>query len=124
MDEKNLLKFWAQQRSQIIHAQLSPAIVLIGILAIAAFGGFEGATDSVKYLAIGIAAATGILAIISQYAAIREGEAVVRDLKKVDKPTQLSQKVSSSGNLLSLATVATLAIGAAIYALVIAAVLG
>jgi hypothetical protein len=35
MDEKNLIKFWHEQRSQVIHAQLAPSIVLIGILALA-----------------------------------------------------------------------------------------
>lgn len=124
MDEKNLLKFWHEQRSHIIHAQLAPGIVLIGILAIAALGGFENTPAKIKYLAIGIAAATGVLAIISQYAAIREGEAVVRDLKKVENPTELAQKISGSGGLLSLTTFATLGIGAVIYALVIYAILG
>lgn len=124
MDEKNLLKFWSQQRTQIIQSQLAPGVVLIGILAIAALGGFENAPARIQYLAIGIAAATGILAIISQYAAIREGEAIVRDLKKLDKPTELAKKIASSGGLLSLNTFATVGIGAVIYALVIFAVLG
>lgn len=124
MDEKNLLKFWNTQRSHVIHSQFSSAIVLIGILVLATLGGFESAPNKVKYLAIGIAAATGILAIISQYAAIREGEAVALDLQKVENPSLLAQKVAGSGSLLSLTTFATLGIGLVIYALVIYAILG
>jgi hypothetical protein len=124
MDEKNLLKFWNQQRSHIIHAQLAPSIVLIGILALAALGGFQDAPSQIQYLAIGVAAATGILAVISQYAAIREGEAVARDLKKIDNSSLLAQKVASSGGHLSLTTFATIGISVVIYALVIYAVLG
>lgn len=124
MDEKNLLKFWNQQRSHIIHAQLAPSVVLIGILALAALGGFQNAPSQIQYLAIGVAAATGILAVISQYAAIREGEAVVRDLKKIENSSLLAQKVSSSGGLLSLTTFATIGISVVIYVLVIYAILG
>jgi hypothetical protein len=124
MDEKNLLTLWNTQRSQIIHSQLTSGIVLIGILALATMGGFEGAPEKIQYLAIGIAAATGLLAIISQYAAIREGKAVTEDLKKIQDPSHLGQKVAESGALLSLTTLVTLGIGAVIYGLVIYAVIG
>jgi hypothetical protein len=124
MDEKNLLKTWNEQRSHVIHSQLAPSIVLIGILALASMGGFENAPSKIQYLAIGIAAATGLLAIISQYAAIREGKAVTEDLKKVQDPSHLAQKVAESGALLSLTTLATLGVGAIIYGLVIYAVIG
>jgi Na+-transporting methylmalonyl-CoA/oxaloacetate decarboxylase beta subunit len=123
MDEKNLLKFWHEQRSQVIHAQLAPSIVLVGILALVSFGAFIDAPMIIKWFAIGIAAATGILAIISQYAAIREGASIIEDLKKVENPTLLARKVSGSRSLLSLTTFATIGIGLVMYALVIWAVL-
>jgi asparagine N-glycosylation enzyme membrane subunit Stt3 len=123
MDEKNLIKFWHEQRSQVIHAQLAPSIVLIGILALVSIGAFIDAPISVKYFAIGISAAVGVLSIISQYAAIREAEAVVADLKKVENPTLLAKKIAESGNLLALTVLATLGIGIAMYGLVIWAVL-
>ena len=66
MDEKGLLELWNTKRSQIIKAQMAPNLMLIGIFVLAAFGKFETATDGAKYLAIGVAAATGILAIITQ----------------------------------------------------------
>lgn len=124
MDEKNLLKFWNTQRSHVIHSQLSSAIVLIGILVLATLGGFESAPNKVKYLAIGIAAATGILAIISQYAAIREGEAVALDLQKVKDSSKLGKKIAESGSFLSLTAFAIVAMGIGIFALTTWAVLG
>jgi len=39
-------------------------------LVVASLGYFTDASDAAKYLTIGVAAATGILAVISQYAAI------------------------------------------------------
>ena len=124
MDEKSLLKQWNQMRAQIIQAQVAPALVLIGVLVLAAIGSFETASDGAKYLALGVAAATGILATISQYAAVREGEALLLDLKKIDKPSALSQKIAESRGLLSLSAIAIVALDLAIFALVVLAVLG
>jgi hypothetical protein len=123
MNEKDLLELWNTKRSQIINAQIAPTLLLIAVFVLAAYGKFETATDATKYLTIGVAAATGILAIISQYAAIREAESLISDLKKVSKPTKLSKKISDSGELLTLSAVAVVGLGVAVFALVIWAVL-
>jgi hypothetical protein len=123
MNEKDLLELWNTKRSQIINAQIAPTLMLIGVFVLAAFGKFETATDATKYLTIGVAAATGILAIISQYAAIREAESLIADLKKISKPTKLSKKISDSGELLTLSAVAVVGLGIAVFALVVWAVL-
>ena len=98
--------------------------MLIAVFVMAAYGKFATATDATKYLTIGIAAATGILAIISQYAAIREAESLISDLKKINKPTKLSKKIADSGELLKLSAVAVVGLGIAVFALVTWAVLG
>ena len=111
-------------RSQVIQSQVAPALVLIGIVVLATIGAFEDATDGAKYLAIGVAAATGILATISQYAAIREGEALIVDLKSAQNQTALSKKIADSRGLLSLSAIAIVGLDLAIFALVVLAVLG
>jgi hypothetical protein len=123
MDEKNLLKLWNDKRMQIILAQIAPALVLIAILVLAAQGTFSTAGEAAGYLAIGVAAVTGFLAIVSQYAAIREAEALLVDLSKVKDPTALSKKIASSRDFLSLTAIAVVGLGLAIFALVIWAVL-
>jgi hypothetical protein len=123
MNEKDLLELWNTKRSQIIHAQIAPTLMLISVFVLAAYGKFAMATDATKYLVIGVAAATGILAIISQYAAIREAEALIADLKKISKPTKLSKKIADSGELLTLSAVAVVGLGLAVFALVVWAVL-
>jgi hypothetical protein len=123
MNEKDLLQLWNTKRSQIISAQIAPTLLLIAISVLAAFGKFEMASDATKYLTIGVAAATGILAIISQYAAIREAEALIADLKKVDKPSKLSKKISDSGDLLKLSALAVVGLGIAVFVLVVWTVL-
>jgi hypothetical protein len=124
MDEVTLLKLWNQKRNSVISAQMAPALVLIGVSATAAFGGFSDASDGAKFLAIGIAAVTGILAMISQYAAIREAEALLIDLKRVKSPSELSKKIADSRGLLSLSAIAIVLLGLATFALVLWAVLG
>ena len=124
MEEDDLLELWNTKRSQVIHAQIAPTLMLIGIFVVAAFGKFETASDGAKYLAIGVAAATGILAIISQYATIREAEVLLIDLKRVENPSELSKRISLSRVLLSMSAIAIVGLGIAVFALVVWAVLG
>jgi len=124
MDELGLLNLWNKKRKHVIMAQFAPAVVLIAIMVLAAQGTFATADDSARYLALGVAAVTGFLAIVSQYAAIREAEALVQDLARVSNPTALTSKVASSRGLLSLTAIAIVGLGIAIFALVVWSVLG
>jgi hypothetical protein len=124
MNEKDLIKLWNSMRTQIIIAQIAPSVVLIGVFSLAAMGKFDTANDGANYLASGVAAVTGILAIISQYAAVREGEALVEDLSKIASKSALGKKIAESRGLLSLSAIAIVGSGVAIFALVVWAVLG
>jgi len=103
---------------------MAPSLVLIAVLVVASLGFFADAPDAAKYLAIGVAAATGILAVISQYAAIREAKALVADINKVDQPSTLAKKVADSDAFLSLTAVAIIVLSLGIFGLVLWAVLG
>ena len=124
MNEKDLIKLWNEKRSQIITAQIAPTLMLIGVFVLAGFDKFATASDGAKYLAVGVAAVTGILAIISQYAAVREGEALVEDLTKAAGKSALGKKISESRGLLSISASAITGFGIATFALVVWAVLG
>jgi uncharacterized membrane protein YuzA (DUF378 family) len=124
MDEKGLLELWNTKRTQVINAQKAPNFMLIGIFVLAAFGKFDTATDATKYLVIGVAAVTGILAIISQYATIREAEALLVDLTRIANPSELTKKIAASRHLLSLTAIAIVGLGIAVFSLVTWAVLG
>lgn len=124
MQEAQLLELWNTKRNQIINAQKAPNFMLIGIFVLASFGKFDTASDATKYLVIGVAAVTGILAIISQYATIREAEALLVDLNRIEKPSELTKKIASSRHLISLTAIAIVGMGLAVFALVTWAVLG
>jgi len=124
VDEKALLTLWNDKRSQIISAQMAPSFVLIAILIVAGFGNFSNAPDGVKFLAIGVAVATGILAVLSQYAAIREAKAMVQDINQLENPSALAKKIGQSDVFLSLTAVGIIGLSAVMFALVLWAVLG
>ena len=124
MQEAQLLELWNTKRTQIINAQKGPNFMLIGIFVLAAFGKFDSANDATKYLVVGVAAATGILAIISQYATIREAEALLVDMNRIEKTSELTKKIAASRHLLSLSAIAIVGLGLAVFALVTWAVLG
>ena len=124
MNEKDLIELWNAKRSQIIMAQIAPSFVLIAVFVLAGFDKFAMASDGTKYFVLGVTAVTGILAIISQYAAVREGEALLEDLSKVGSKSALGKKISSSRGLLSLSAIAIVGSGLAVFALTVWAVLG
>ncbi|MBJ7507146.1 MAG: hypothetical protein JHC72_07095 [Candidatus Nanopelagicus sp.] len=124
MNEKDLIELWNAKRSQIIMAQIAPSFVLIAVFVLAGFDKFAMASDGTKYFVLGVTAVTGILAIISQYAAVREGEALLEDLSKVGSKSALGKKIASSRGLLSLSAIAIVGSGLAVFALTVWAVLG
>ena len=124
MNELALLKLWNQKRTQIIQAQVAPALVLIAVMVLSALGLFEKANDGAKYLALGVAAVTGILSMITQYATIREAEVLIVDLKRTKDSSELAKKIADSRGLVSLTAIGIVGMGIAIFALVTWAVLG
>lgn len=124
MEEKALLKLWNEKRMQIIASQIAPSLVLICIFVLAAQGTFASASDAAKYLAVSTAAVTGFLALVSQYAAIREAQALIVDLSEIKESAALSKKIASSKQFLNLTAMAVVSFGLATFALVVWAVLG
>lgn len=124
MEEKALLKLWNEKRMQIIASQIAPSLVLISIFVLAAQGTFASASDAAKYLAVSTAAVTGFLALVSQYAAIREAQALIVDLSGIKESAALSKKIASSKQFLNLTAMAVVSFGLATFALVVWAVLG
>ena len=124
MNEKALIRQWNQLRSHIIQAQIAPTLVLIAVFVSASFDLFLDATDATKYLVIGVIAASGILATVNQFAAVREADAILKDLKKISDPSALAKRISRSGQMLSASAALIVVLDLTIFGLVIWAVLG
>ena len=104
MDEKHLLSLWNVKRTQVIVALMPPTLILIALFVVASLDVFATAPEAAKILTLSAVSVTGSVAIICQYAAVREAQAVVLDLQKIDNPSALTTKVSQSGPLLKMLT--------------------
>jgi hypothetical protein len=62
--------------------------------------------------------------MMSQYAAVREGQAILVDLKSVKSKSELGKQIAGSGDLLKISAVAIIGFGFAVFALVVWSILG
>lgn len=123
MSEYELLKLWNQKRLQLVAAQIGPAAVLAVVTVLAVQGKFMDASTTAKALAIAVTGVTGLLAIITQYAIIRESESLVQDLAKVKDSSALSKKIAGSRDFLSLTAIAVTGFGILNFSFVLWSVL-
>ncbi|MFM8351233.1 MAG: hypothetical protein ACKN9D_09195 [Actinomycetales bacterium] len=124
MSEEALIQLWNAKRTQIIVSQIGPTAVLIAVFVLSAImTSSPGWPTAAQYLTVGVAAATGLLAFTSQYAAIREGQAVAQDLGKLENGSALAKTIAASGPYLSLMRVLISVLSVVIFALVVWAIL-
>jgi len=124
MNELELIKLWNQKRSQIISAQMGPTVMLGVVIIALSFGALTDAPAAITYLVIGAIAATGLLATISQYAAIREAEGIVKDLGNVASLSATGTVIKDSASFLSLTKLVIVALDVVVFVLVVMAVMG
>ena len=102
MNEKELVTLWNDKRSQITAAQIGPTIILAGVLVLLAFGEIGAMNYAAKYLVLGIVAASGILASVTQFAAAREGQSVCADLNALGAKTEVGKAIAGSSGSINL----------------------
>lgn len=102
MNEKELVLLWNDKRSQITAAQMGPTIILAGVLVLLALGDMGAMSAAAKYLVLGIVAASGILASVTQFAAAREGQSVCADLAALGPKTAVGKGVAGSASAISV----------------------
>ena len=94
MDEKDLINYWNQKRSQIISSQLGATIFLSVLILGSIYKDLNTLDSKTKYLIAVIAAITGLLAISGQTFIIREGHATVVSLKKLSQMSPLAKSIA------------------------------
>ena len=110
MDSSAMVGTWNTLRKSIINSQMSSVIMLAVALYLAATGAFVGASTEVKLFAVTVLVTTGALSLINQFAAIREGSALIKDMKA--SGSALETAIASSARFVSL-TQAAMAVFAA-----------
>ena len=94
MDEKDLINYWNQKRSQIISSQLGATIFLSVLILGSIYKDLNTLDSKTKYLIAIISAITGLLAISGQTFIIREGHATVVSLKKLSQISPLAKSIA------------------------------
>lgn len=72
------------------------------MLVLLAVGNFGAMSAAAKYLVLGILAASGILASVTQFAAAREGQSVCADLAALGPKTAVGKGVAGSASAISV----------------------
>jgi hypothetical protein len=103
METAHLMGTWTILRKSIVQSQMLSVIMLAVALALVATGQFAGASLEVKVFALTVLFTTGALSLINQFAAIREGFAVAKDLAGATSATEMV--IASSVGFLKLTQV-------------------
>lgn len=99
--ERDLLRNWNTQRSQVISSQLAPTILLAVILILTTTGKLNYNTPlDIKALAMGLVVAGGVFSMSGILGSFRDSRALTRAIHEVDEVSQLGLSVArSSSNL-------------------------
>jgi hypothetical protein len=116
MTETELLKLWGKARLHIVISQIAPTFLLIVTIWLTALGLSE-ANPLVRYAALGILLASGILGAHTQYAAATEAIAVSKDLSELDSQSHTVRQIVRFAPTLNIVRFVTPAIFLGIFVL-------
>lgn len=123
MTEKEILDLWAKNRLHIIVSQFAPTFLLITTVWLMTTGLTEG-PELVRYTALGILLASGILGALVQYNAATEAMALADDLSGMSTSSRVSARIIASKPWLNVVRYLTPAIFVVIFILIALALLG
>ena len=121
MTERELLELWNKNRQHIVLSQIGPIFLLIVTIALIMLG-LVAAPPVVKWAALGILLASGILGALVQYSSATEAMAIAADLAELKDPSRVSRQAIASAKWLNVVRFVTPTIFILIF-LLLAAVL-
>ena len=114
MSEKALLQQWNNAWNRLIIAQLAPTGLLITTVALLQFG-LADASASVRWAALLILLASGILGALAEFTAARDGMNIAEALDKVKGKSPIAIGVIRTARWLPVVKFVTPAIFVAIF---------
>lgn len=120
MTEHELLNLWVKARLHIVLSQLGPIFLLITTVALTLLG-LQDAPAVVRWSALGILLASGILGALVQYSAATEGIAVAKDLVSLAPQTQTGKQIAAFAPWLNVVRFVTPTIFVLIFVLLLVA---
>ncbi len=123
MDERDLLTLWYKNRLHIVLSQLAPTFLLIVTVWLMTAGLLE-ASELVKFSALGILLASGILGALVQFSSASDAMAVASDLSALSSSSRVTARVVAFSPWLNVVRFVTPAIFVVIFILIALALLG
>ena len=123
MTELELIQLWNKNRQQIITAQFAPTFLLTASIGFLQFGLIETGW-LVKFAALGILLASGILGALSQFSAATEAIAVAKDLAALPATSTIAKRIISLAPWQNVVRFITPAVFTAIFLFIFAALHG
>lgn len=122
MTEKALLQQWNNAWNRLIIAQLAPTALLVTTVALLQFG-LADARASVRWAAVLILLASGILGALAEFAAARDGMNIAAALEKLKSKSPVVYGVTQTARWLPVVKFVTPAIFVGIFAFLFAALI-
>jgi hypothetical protein len=122
MTELELIALWNKLRNQVIFSQLAPTFLLIVTIALLN-DGITGQPLVLKLALLGILLASGIFGYLAQYSAATEARALLADIRTLKTKSKLSSQLLKFSKWLDVIRYVTPTIFAAIYVLLVIALL-
>jgi len=122
MSEKELIKSWDSAWNRVIVAQLAPTALLITTVALLQFG-LDHANLAVRWAALFILLASGILGALAEFSAATEAIAVASELDKIKGASRQARSIVGLARWLPVVQYVTPAIFILIFVFLAAALL-
>jgi len=123
MTERELIDLWNKARLHIVISQLGPTFLLITTVGLMTFGLGE-TSDAVRWAALGILLASGILGALVQFSSASDAIAIAQDLSEMGAGSSVARRIISFAPWMNVVRFVTPTIFILIFAALAVALLG
>lgn len=123
MTERELIDLWNKARLHIVISQLGPTFLLITTVGLMTFGLGE-TSEAVRWAALGILLASGILGALVQFSSASDAMATAQDLSAMGAGSSVANRIISFAPWMNVVRFVTPTIFILIFAALAVALLG
>jgi hypothetical protein len=123
MTERELIDLWNKARLHIVISQLGPTFLLITTVGLMTFGLGE-TSEAVRWAALGILLASGILGALVQFSSASDAMAIAQDLSAMGAGSSVANRIISFAPWMNVVRFVTPTIFILIFAALAVALLG
>lgn len=123
MSERELIDLWNKARLHIVISQLGPTFLLITTVGLMTFG-LADTSEAVRWAALGILLASGILGALVQFSSASDAMAIAKDLTEIGAGSSVARRIISFAPWMNVVRFVTPTIFILIFVALAVALLG